>query len=209
MDNLKKSVVDDGDVPTARLETLVDGVFAIAMTLLVLDIRVPEGASGSARGLLGQVAWLWPNILSFIVSFVILGMFWVAHHTEFRFIKKLDNKLIWQNLFYLLLVALLPFSAALLGRYPHNQTAVIIYALHLIFMVLLHYFMWWHGRRAVGIMEDAIDPRMDRLVNRVAFVGIIAYVFAIILSFFNVNISLVIYAIIPLPYIFGWIYRLA
>ena len=202
------SIIEYGEVTTARLETLVDGVFAIAMTLLVLDIRVPELASASPQCLFWQLVLLLPNIVSFGVSFVILGMFWVAHHTEFRFIKKLDNALIWQNLFYLLLVALLPFSAALLGRYPQNQTSVIIYALHLICMVLFHYFFWKHARSKKGLLVEDLDPRMDHLVNRVTIVAIIGYLIAIIFSFWFVYISLAIYALVPLPYIFGWIYNL-
>jgi uncharacterized membrane protein len=206
----KISAIDGGEVSTARLETLTDGIFAIAMTILVLNIHLPElFGNVSAGELFVNLTALWPTLASFVVSFVILGMFWVAHHTEFRYIKKMDNTLIWQNLFYLLLVALLPFSAALLGKYPENRTSAIIYALHLIFMVLLQYFMWRHARSKPDLMATDLHPNMDRLVNRVAFAGIIAYIIAIAFSFWNVNISLIIYALVPLPYIFGWIYNLA
>ncbi len=206
----KKSVIDDGEVSTSRLETLVDGVFAIAMTLLVLDIHVPElaGDLTSAQDLFADLVLLWPRVLSFIISFVILGMFWVAHHTEFRFIKKLDNKLIWQNMFYLLLVALLPFTAALLGRYPFNQTSVVLYALHLMGLVSFHYFVWRHARSVQGLVAQDVHPGIDSLVNRAAFLGIFAYLIAIVLSFFSIQTVLVIYALVPLPYIFGWIYKL-
>ena len=206
----KFSAIDGGELTTARLETLTDGIFAIAMTILVLNIRLPDLAGSPTAGdLFSNLTGLWPTLASFIISFIVLAMFWVAHHTEFRYIKKLDNKLIWLNMFYLLLVALLPFSAALLGRYPQNQTSAVIYALHLIFMVLLQYFMWQHARKKNNLMADDVHPNMDKLVNRVAFAGIIAYLIAIGLSFWNVNIALMIYAIVPLPYIFGWIYYLA
>lgn len=206
----KISAIDSGEVSTGRLETLVDAVFAIAMTILVLDIHVPDLVFNiSPTALFVSLAPLGSRIISFAVSFIILGMFWVAHHTEFRYIKKLDNTLIWQNMFYLLFVSLLPFTAALLGRYPQNQTAVVVYALHLMVMVLIQYFIWRHASHKKNLVVENLDPRVSILANRVGFVGIGAYALAIVLSFVNVNIALAIYILVPLPYIFGWIYYLA
>jgi uncharacterized membrane protein len=204
----KKSAVDMGEVATNRLETLVDGVFAIAMTLLVLNIKIPEMVNPSAGDLFSQLVVLWPTILSFIISFVILGMFWVAHHTEFRFIKKLDHKLIWLNIFYLLFVSLLPFSAELLGKYPYNQAAVIVYGVHLMLMVLVHYFIWHHASLHASLVVEDLDPKINKLADRLSYVGIGSYIFAIALSFWKIEAALVIYVLVPLPYIFGWIYRL-
>jgi uncharacterized membrane protein len=207
----KISAIDGGEVSTGRMEALTDGIFAIAMTLLVLDVRLPGVVVGvnQARDLFVQVAALWPTLLSFAVSFIILAMFWVAHHTEFRYIKKLDNKLIWLNIFYLLFVALLPFSAALLGEFGRNQTAVVIYGVHLIVMVIIQYFIWSHASGNKNLVEENLDPRINTLAKRLAIVATCAYTLAILLSFWNVNITLIIYALVPLPYIFGWIYNLA
>jgi len=204
----KKSAIDVGEVPTNRLEALVDGVFAIAMTLLVLSIRIPDLANPTAGDLFSQLVVLWPTILSFIISFIILGMFWVAHHTEFRFIKKLDHKLIWLNIFYLLFVSLLPFSAELLGRYPYNQAAVIVYGIHLMLMVLIHYFMWQHASHHKDLVVEDLDPRINKLADRLSYVGVGSYVLAIALSFWRIEAALIIYLLVPLPYIFGWIYKL-
>lgn len=197
-----------GEVATNRLETLVDGVFAIAMTLLVLNIKIPEMANPTPGDLFSQLAVLWPTILSFIISFVILGMFWVAHHTEFRFIKKLDHKLIWLNIFYLLFVSLLPFSAELLGKYPYNRAAVIVYGVHLMLMVLVHYFIWQHASHHTSLVVDDLDPKINKLADRLSYVGIGSYIVAIALSFWKIEAALIIYLLVPLPYIFGWIYRL-
>jgi uncharacterized membrane protein len=166
------------------------------------------GAGATAGELFFRLGQLWPTLASFIVSFVVLAMFWVAHHTEFRYIKKLDHKLIWFNMFYLLFVSLLPFSAALLGMYPQNQTAVIVYGVHLSVMVLIQYFMWRHASGHKNLVEDNLDPRINKLAERLAVFGISTYVVAILFSFWNVDITLFLYAIVPLPYIFGWIYYL-
>ncbi len=205
----KKSAVDMGEVSTNRLETLVDGVFAIAMTLLVLDIKLPDMVSiANPQDLYYQLFQLSPRIIGFGLTFIVLAMFWVGHHTEFRFIKKLDHKLIWLNMFYLLFVSLLPFSAALLGRFIDNEAAVIIYGAHLMIMVLIHYFMWNHATQHAGLVVENIDPRLNKLADRLSYFGVACYALAILLSFWHIEIALVIYAIIPIPYIFGWVYRL-
>jgi len=207
--NEKISAIDGGDVSTARLETLTDGIFAIAMTILVLNIRLPDLAAGETSGdLFLKLGQLWPTLASFIISFIVLAMFWVAHHTEFRYIKKLDHKLIWLNMFYLLFVSLLPFSAALLGRYPGNQAAVIVYGVHLTAMILVHYFMWRHASIHKSLVPEDLDPRVNKLADRLAIFGISTYIIAISVSFWQVGFTLVLYALVPLPYIFGWIYYL-
>ena len=206
----KISAIDEGELSPARLETLTDGIFAIAMTILVLDIHVPELMKGATSGeLFSSLVDIWPRIASFAISFIILAMFWVAHHTEFRYIKKLDHKLIWLNVFYLLFVSLLPFTAALLGRYPENQVAVIVYAIQLLALVLSQYSIWRHASHHKNLVVEDLDPRVNTLANRVCFFAVGAYLLAIALSFVNVNLTLIIYALIPLPYIFGWIYYLA
>lgn len=204
----KTSVIEQGEVSTHRLEFLVDGVFAIAMTLLVLDIRLPE-LSGklSAADLFWALLGIGPKLLSYLISFVILGMFWVAHHTQYRFIKRLDNAQIWLNLFYLLFIAFFPFTGGLLGAYGQNLTAVIFYGLHLMVLVVLHYFMWRHAGKA-KLLAESLDAAYDRLADRLGIVALAAYALAIALAFWNVNFALVIYALTPIPYIFGWIYYL-
>ena len=98
-----------------RIEALTDGVFAVAMTLLVLDIKVPELEQPLATAELPlKLLSLWPKFLSYTISFVILGAYWVGHHVQLSFIRRADRPLLWINVFFLLWVALVPFSTALL-----------------------------------------------------------------------------------------------
>jgi uncharacterized membrane protein len=205
--NQKFSVIDGGEVNTARLETLTDGIFAIAMTLLVLELHPPLNVLSPAD-FYNQVLGQWPSLLGFGLSFIILGMFWVAHQTEFKFIKKLDNTLIWLNIFYLLFVSLLPFSTALLGQYYFLQLAVVIYGLHLIVMVLLQYWTWHHSYNHAALVKEDIPQGLDRLSKRLCYLAVTAYMIALLISFVSLPITLIIYAIVPLPYIFGWIYKI-
>lgn len=205
----KKSLIDDEDIPKERLQALVDGIFAIAMTLLVFSVHVPDVAeTASAGDLLKGLQVLLPSIATFLVSFVILGMFWVAHHTEFHYIKKLDHRLIWMNIFYLLFVCLVPFSAELLGDFLLNQTAIVFYGINLMAMVLIHAAIWNHVTARQQLVIEYVDQRINKLVRRISYFAVAAYFLAILLSFWNPIIALVIYAIVPLPYIFGWAYKL-
>src|SRR5215471_1982543 len=98
-----------------RIEALTDGVFAVAMTLLVLDIRVPELHQPLATAELPlKLLSLWPKFLSYTISFVILGVYWVGHHVQLSFIRRADRPLLWINILFLLWVALVPFPIGLL-----------------------------------------------------------------------------------------------
>src|SRR6476469_4747271 len=114
-----------------RMETLTDGIFAVAMTLLVLDIGVPQISSTSAVSigtvLLTRLLDLWPKIFSFGISFIILAIYWMAHHRQFYYIKHIDRVLIWINITFLMAICLLPFSTSLLGEYRDQQISIFVY----------------------------------------------------------------------------------
>jgi hypothetical protein len=101
-----------------RIEAFSDGVFAVAITLLVLNFKV---TGLSASELRSQVLGQWPHLLAYILSFVIVGVYWVAHHTLFHFVARTSRALLWLNNFFLMTVAFLPFPAGLLGEYPSSQ----------------------------------------------------------------------------------------
>jgi len=205
----KKSVIDEGNLSPQRLQALVDGIFAIAMTLLVFNIRLPEGVSiATSQDLWMSLAVIWPKIFSFIISFVLLGVFWAAHHIEFSFIKKLDHKLTWLNIFYLLFVSFFPFVAEILGSYTRNQAAVIFYGVQLIVMVLIHYFIWHHVKNHKELQVENLDLRVHKLADILGYAAVFAYALAIALSFWKIEAALIIYFLVPVPYIAGWIYRL-
>src|SRR5215469_15788500 len=114
-----------------RIEALTDGVFAVAMTLLVLDIRVPELQPLATAELPLKLLSLWPKFLSYTISFVILGVYWVGHHVQLSFIRRADRPLLWINILFLLWVALVPFSTALLSEYATTRIAIAIYGANL------------------------------------------------------------------------------
>ena len=193
------------EIGTSRLETLTDGIFAIAMTILVFGLSIP--ADVSPQGLLGELGKLWPNLLSLIVSFIMLGVYWVATHTQFRYIRRADHVLIWFNIFFLLGVSLVPFSASLLGRFPTERIAVILYGGNLLFCLAFHYGMWRHATREHRLVDPDLDPRYIRFGAMLAAFPSVGYTLAIVLSFVNTWASIILYALVPIPYILGLFYR--
>lgn len=109
----------------SRLLALSDGVFAISLTLLVLDIRVPAGVAALSDALVD----LWPKLLSYVISFAVIGIFWMAHHRAFRDLVGHDTTLLWLNTLFLLCIGFLPFPVSLLGEYGNERLAVVVYAL--------------------------------------------------------------------------------
>src|SRR5919199_4021121 len=112
-----------------RIIFFSDAVFAIAITLLVLNIEVPDIPQGRvAQELLGQLLALWPKYLSYVISFLVILIFWISHHSIFSTIRGYDRVLIWLNSLFLMFVAFLPFPTALLSEYGDQQLVVVIYA---------------------------------------------------------------------------------
>ncbi len=109
----------------ARIEAFSDGVFAIAITLLVLGIEIPTVPSDDLGAAIRELG---PNIIAFVIGFLVIGLFWVQHHAFFGEVERHSEKLVWANLLLLLLIAAMPFSTGLIGEYGDTRTATIIFA---------------------------------------------------------------------------------
>ncbi|MFQ5986451.1 MAG: TMEM175 family protein [Thermoplasmata archaeon] len=180
-----------------RIEALSDGVFAIVMTLLVLEIAVPTLATPVEEGeLRAELLELLPEFLGYAVSFVILGIFWVVHHRQFHFVERTDRAFVWINILTLLFVALLPFSTALLSRFPESQTAVFVYGGNLLLAALAISAQWWYATLGHRLVNPDLDPTFLRKSRRWAFVAPAAIAVIIAISFIHVAISLVGFAIL-------------
>src|SRR5262245_56717852 len=117
-----------------RLGALSDGVFAIAMTLLVLDLRVPASEVVHHGDLAGALAMLWPNLIAYFMSFMTLGIFWVGQQTQLNYFARSDRDLTWIHLGFLLAVSLMPFSTGLLARFIDYRLALVVYWLNILLL---------------------------------------------------------------------------
>jgi len=139
--------MSDGELPTrmptkARMEALSDGIFAVAMTLLVLDIKMPEGVhlQGNAD-LWRHFALIAHAFVVYALSFAVLAMFWAAHNYQFHFVEKLDRPLLWTNFAFLLATTTIPFTTNLITTHPDLALAVSVYAANILLLdlvLLLH-----------------------------------------------------------------------
>lgn len=163
----------------SRLEAFSDGVFAIVITLLILDIRFPEVEYGQFWETLSS---LLPRILAYVMSFIIIGLYWVVHHNSMHVIKKTDRNLLWLNILLLLFVSFIPFPTSLLGRYPFEAGPIIIYGCALIACNLAGFFsvlyVHYHPHLAVAEFNSGYIRR--HIPNYIAVNG--AYLAAILLS---------------------------
>ncbi|MDG4826407.1 TMEM175 family protein [Asanoa sp. WMMD1127] len=147
-----------------RLVAFSDGVFAIAVTLLVLEIQPPEDFTHLARGL-GE---LWPSYLGYALSFLLIGQVWVNHHVMFDHIRHVDREVLFLNTVLLMVIAFLPFSTSLLAGALRAdaglRTAVVVYGSTLWTAALLFNIIWAHLRRA-GLLEASLDVRAVRSIG--------------------------------------------
>jgi len=142
-----------------RIEALSDGVFAIALTLLVLDIRIPDlPRSTPPRDLLHAMTAIGPSVVSFVITFVLGGTFWYMHHATFHAVKAVTRGIAMINLLFLMFVSVLPFSTGLIGKLgPNNPVALAIYFTNQLALGLALNLLWLYARRHRHIAWPLVD----------------------------------------------------
>ena len=126
-------ILDRRGLAKNRIEALADGIFAVAMTLLVLDIKSPENrAFETSADLIDHLVRLEHSFAMYAISFVVLAIFWIAHHFLFHFIRHVDRRLLWINMGFLLLVTFVPFSTDLVGDHGHFTLPLFVYGVNLL-----------------------------------------------------------------------------
>jgi uncharacterized membrane protein len=146
-----------------RIVNLSDGIFAIAITLLVLDLKVPNiSESLVATELPSELLTLWPKYLGYLLSFLVISIFWTIHHSIFTNIRSYDRGLLWLNFLFLMLVAFIPFPTSLLGEYGNHQLPVAIYAATLATGRLGLTAIYWYATVHGGLVYRDEDPQTVR-----------------------------------------------
>lgn len=187
---------------TGRIEAFSDGVFAIVITLLILEIQVPHlDPSGGSAALGLALINLWPKFASFVVSFIVVGVYWVGHHNAFHQIRHSDRALIWINNFFLLSVVFIPFPTALVGTYIDSHVAVVFYGAVLVVTGATLSLLWWYASHDHRLVAHDLDPRVIRFANRLIWTQPLCYVVAIAISFISIPVTLAIYLLVPLLYV--------
>ena len=186
-------------MPKSRTEAFSDGVFAIAITLLIIEVRPPNSGAGA---LAGDLANLWPKYAAYVVSFVIIGIIWVNHHQIFERITSVDRPLLFLNLLLLLTVAFLPFPTALLGEYirkgDNAHVAAAVYSANMTLIGLAFLAIWTYLARVPSLLAPDVGTEGALRARRAAAIGPVAYGLSIPLAFVNAVACLIVYAAIAL-----------
>ena len=178
---------------TGRIEAFSDGVFAIAITLLVLDLKMPhpEGAYESAdllKALLAQ----WPSYLAFAISFITILIMWVNHHSLFTHIKRSDGLFLFLNGMVLLTVTFVPFPTALLAEYirhPQANIAAALYAGTFLCNCAIFTVLWRYASRKKRLLDKDMAPGLIQGIKRQGMTGVALYMLALGLAFVSVPVS--------------------
>ncbi len=179
---------------TGRIEAFSDGVFAIAITLLILEIKVPNAHElGAVGGLGAALLKLWPSYLAFVTSFATILVMWVNHHRLFNHIRRIDHAFLFWNGLLLFLVTFVPFPTALLAEYlPHAEArlAASVYSGTFVAVALAFMGLWWHASTDRRLLARAVNTAEVEEITRQYRFGPLSYLAAFIASFFSVWLSL-------------------
>jgi Predicted integral membrane protein len=182
-----------------RIETLTDGIFAIAMTLLILGIEVPQIDPLTPMDTL--IHSLIPDILQYVVAFLVLAVFWTIHHNQFYYIRVIDYRLLWLNIFWLLLVGGMPFTTSLAETYIHDYQAMIIFGCNIMLIDIILAAHWHYAAKERHLIDPATSSeviaageRRERLIFILSLAGTIA-------APLSVYASIIFFALIPLTFI--------
>ncbi|WP_292517375.1 TMEM175 family protein [Methanoculleus sp.] len=186
--------------PKNRMEALTDGIFAFAMTLLVISLDIPAGAHDlSNAAILAMLADYLPDFYHYFLAFFILASFWIAHHAQVDRLRHIDRRVLWINIATLMFVALVPFSVSLIGDYPDETFAAVFFELNLLLIGLIFAAQWWYAAHNSRLVHPGTDVR--RANRRVMVVPAVS-VIAILLALAGWTWSTATYALIPLVMLF-------
>lgn len=186
------------NLPTNRIETLADGIFAIAMTLLVLGISVPNLPSSTDPQVFSAYIFsIIPEIFVYILSFILLAVFWLNHHVFFV-IKKSDITLLWINIFFLMSIAIVPFTTSLIGKYGKFQLSVLLFDLNMLIIGILFYSIFAYAA-SHDFIADSVKKN-SKIIQRSNLILPTLAMIAIIISFFNPIWSVFIFFLLPITF---------
>ena len=185
---------------TERIEFFSDAVFAIIMTLLVLDLHVPIVASGSSTAdFFAALVPLVPKFVGFALSFLTIAIFWVNHHSFFETVAKTDGGLLWHNNHLLFWLCFVPFPTAFLGEHPLDAVPEMLYGICLFFAASSFYLLRDHARHS-KLLKPRFQKEFGNKMERRGLPAIILYGLSIPFAFINPYISLTLFFVVQLMY---------
>jgi uncharacterized membrane protein len=201
--NMSKSLIAQRTalMSLSRFEAFSDGVFAIAATLLALEIRVADLSNATAQEVWRELLHLFPHTISYATSFIVIGVLWLNHHALFHFVKRVDRVSLTINLFLLMCIAFIPSSTAIVGKYSQFPVVVSFYGLSLAITGLVYNALWFYVLHRYIKSENLIQRHLIRQASIWSISYPICYLLSALLALVNSSLSLVLYAAISLFYL--------
>jgi uncharacterized membrane protein len=197
---MEKSISTE-EFSTNRIEAFSDGVLAIVITLMVLEIRIPAMAEHiSSWDAFHQLLPILPKLLAYAFSFIMIIIFWVNHHQLFQSIRLSARGLLWLNSFWLFWICLLPFATAFLGEHPFLSLGVLLFGVELFLCALTFYFIRRYCLRN-NLFESTVSPLKARQQLKKSALGPILYLAAVGLSLISIYLAYTVFIIIPVLFI--------
>jgi uncharacterized membrane protein len=186
-----------------RLAAISDGIFGVAMTLLVLDVRVPTiDAIHSEGDLWHAILALLPKLLTYLMSFLTAGIFWIGQQTQLDHLQKGSRHLVWINIAFLLAVSMLPFSTALLSQFIHYRVAIMVYWLNICALGFLLMASWKYAVYA-GLVQEEHRESVGKAMRQRILTSQALYAAAAALCFIDTYVSIVLIVLLQLIYAFA------
>jgi uncharacterized membrane protein len=186
-----------------RLAALSDGIFAVAMTLLVFDLHVPVSTISNhistEQGLLKALINLGPSLLPYLMSFLTLGIFWVGQQTQLNYFRQSNRHLTWIQLAFLLAVTLMPFSTGLLAAFITFRIALVMYWINIVLPGSMLFFSWWYAQHA-QLMKDEVTAEIFAANERRIVIAQSLYAFGALLCIINTYVSIGFIVLVQLNY---------
>jgi len=189
-----------GELRLTRVEAFSDGVFAIVVTLLVLELKVPSlHDQGSTVELGHRLLELFPKFLSWLISFIIVCKFWLNHHHILGLARHGDYGMVWLNSIFLMFQSFIPFPTAMMGEYPTNPLAVSLFGAVMAINTLLFIALHAHILRRL-IKPDLVSAQDPRIIRK-SFVGVVSYLLGVVAAWLSVQAAFILYMLTPLFFI--------
>lgn len=188
-----------------RLGAITDGVIAIIITILVLQINVPEQHDFGVEGVFSLMKKVSRDIMVYLLSFCLIGTFWLQHHVIFHYVKRVNRTIVYLNGVFLFFLSLSPFSTQLAGAYPGVRPAEVFFGFNFLLSGLSLFVLWRYAARTEKLLDKPIDITVVRSMGRRIMVEPALIIVGMVISVFNFHAAALVYFIAPLFYLKHWL----
>lgn len=184
----KLSIFGSETINPDRLVSFSDGIFAIAVTLLAFNLKIPEMNPSNVHAQLpGQIKLMVPHFVTYLISFLLVAIYWTIHHRMIERIAHVDSTFVWLNIGYLLVISFMPFAAGLLGTYPHESICEIIYLGSAALVTILSISMWQYASFKHRLIRKEVTTAMVNYFFSRGAASLAVILFALLLALFDVH----------------------